>query len=239
MYSREQRMKAINLYIKYDKCIADVIHELDYPTSKSLTKWYEEYLEEQKTGIQWNHSSRMTKYSKEQKSAAVKYYLEHGRNLSRTVRKLEYPSREMLRYWLDELAPGIRKKRIGGIKYTQEQKNKCVVTLCTRVGSAKDTASEFGVTREALYQWKNSLLGKRDSITMPNKQDKLLPDDRDALLSEVELLKRQIRKLELEKDILEGTVEIVKKRPHPRHGDFTLDNLNISEDVKLPFMILT
>jgi len=29
MYSREKRKKAIELYIKYDKCAADVNHELE------------------------------------------------------------------------------------------------------------------------------------------------------------------------------------------------------------------
>ncbi|KUG04798.1 hypothetical protein ASZ90_017779 [hydrocarbon metagenome] len=40
-------------------------------------------------------------------------------------------------------------------------------------------------------------------MTMPKAEDKPLPDDKDALLSEIESLKRQIRKLKLEKDILE------------------------------------
>lgn len=31
MYSKEDREKAIMLYIKYDKCAADVIRELGYP----------------------------------------------------------------------------------------------------------------------------------------------------------------------------------------------------------------
>jgi hypothetical protein len=36
------------------------------------------------------------------------------------------------------------------------------------------------------------------------------------LLAKIEELKCQIKKLELEKDILEGTVEILKKRPRRR-----------------------
>lgn len=39
MYSREKRMKAIVLYIKYDKSIADVVRELGYPYPNSLPKW--------------------------------------------------------------------------------------------------------------------------------------------------------------------------------------------------------
>ncbi len=30
MYSREKRMTAIKLYIKYDKCAADVVNELGF-----------------------------------------------------------------------------------------------------------------------------------------------------------------------------------------------------------------
>ncbi|MGI6162731.1 MAG: hypothetical protein ACOYEQ_02235 [Bacillota bacterium] len=106
MYSREKRMKAIKLYIKYDKCAADVINKLGYPDRKSLRNWYKAYLEEQETGVVRDLNSAYRKYSPEQKKAAVEYYLEHGRDISRTVRALGYPSRGMLSSWCDELAPG-------------------------------------------------------------------------------------------------------------------------------------
>ena len=38
MYSREERTKAIELYIKYDRCAADVARELGYPDRKSLVR---------------------------------------------------------------------------------------------------------------------------------------------------------------------------------------------------------
>ncbi len=213
MYSREKRMRAIELYVKYDQSAAAVIHELGYPERKTLAKWYDAYLEEQKTGVAWDRYSRYTKYSLEQKVAVVDHYLEHGRNLARTIRALGYPCKAMLRAWCEELAPGTRKRLVSAIQYTQEQKQECVIALCTRSGSAKDVAREYGVTREALYNWKNDLLGKGDSLTLAKKKDQPLPDDRDALLSEIELLKRQIKRLKLEKDIWEGTAEIVKKDP--------------------------
>ena len=89
MYSREERMKAIELYIKYDRCAADVTRELGYPDRKSLVSWYEAYLEEQETGVLWQGCSRYSKYSLEEKTTAVEHYLEHGRSLSRTVRALQ------------------------------------------------------------------------------------------------------------------------------------------------------
>ena len=37
MYSYEERMKAVKLYIKYDLCAADTIRELGYPRIKSIS----------------------------------------------------------------------------------------------------------------------------------------------------------------------------------------------------------
>ena len=187
-----------------------MVHELGYPDRKTLTKWYKAYKE---TGVLWERYSRCPKYSLEQRTTAVEHYLEHGRNLSRTVRALGYPSRETLRSWCDELAPKRRKKRVGGIQRTPEQKKEAVIALCTRTGSAKNIAKKYGVTREVLYNWKHDLLHREGSITVSRKKDKSLPDDKNALLSEIETLKCQIKRLTLEKDILEGTVEIIKKDP--------------------------
>ncbi len=211
MYSREERMRAIELYFKYDKSAATVVRELGYPSRHLLPRWYKAYLKEQETGVIRDRYSRSPKYSSEQKVAAVKHYLEHGRNISRTIKKLGYPCRDVLRGWCKELSPGPRKRYSGGIQYTQEQKKECVIALCSRDGSAKDVARKYGVTRAALYNWKNDLLGKGDSELLGRKKDKPLPDDKDALLSEIESLKHEIHRLKMEKAILEGTAEILKK----------------------------
>lgn len=45
MYSYEERIKAVQLYIKYDGCIADTIRELRYIIRSALVRWYKEYQE--------------------------------------------------------------------------------------------------------------------------------------------------------------------------------------------------
>lgn len=45
MYSYEDRMRAVKLYIKYDFSAADTIRELGYPNSKMIVRWYKEYRE--------------------------------------------------------------------------------------------------------------------------------------------------------------------------------------------------
>ena len=52
MYTKEQRIKALKLYIKYGLKAAPVIHELGYPDRKSLPIWYKQYL---KTSSYYNH----------------------------------------------------------------------------------------------------------------------------------------------------------------------------------------
>ena len=39
MYSYEERMKAVQLYIKYGRRAAPVIHELGYPNRHMLVCW--------------------------------------------------------------------------------------------------------------------------------------------------------------------------------------------------------
>ena len=46
MYSKEERQKAVDLYIKYGKRAPAAIRELGYPDRKSLANWYKEYEEQ-------------------------------------------------------------------------------------------------------------------------------------------------------------------------------------------------
>ena len=48
-YSRQQRDRAVDLYIRYECCAADAIHELGYPSKEALRMWYRERLEEERT----------------------------------------------------------------------------------------------------------------------------------------------------------------------------------------------
>ena len=97
MYSREERTKAIKLYIKYDHCVADVIRELGYPNYNTLKKWYQEYQQQLLDGTEEEPCRMKPRFTDEEIHQAVQYYLERGKNYSRTIRALGYPSRETLR----------------------------------------------------------------------------------------------------------------------------------------------
>ena len=156
-YSKEQRDRAVDLYIRYERCAADVIHELGYPSRGMLPVWYRERLEEERTGRQSTRGKRYRRYTDEQKRAAVDHYLGHGRRLKRTMRALGYPkSHELLTAWIDELAPGRRKLRHGPVP--EELKRKAVVAVASGRLKSREAAAELGVEASVVRNWKRQML---------------------------------------------------------------------------------
>ena len=72
MYSYEERIKAVKLFIKYDNSIAAVIRELGYPSRNMLLRWYAEYKENGKLHKSYKKAIRFTE---KQKLYAVQYYI--------------------------------------------------------------------------------------------------------------------------------------------------------------------
>lgn len=222
MYSYEERLKAVRLYIQYDKSYASVFRELGYPpSSHSIKLWYKEYEETGDLHKSYNSSS---KYSDEQRKAAVQYYVEHGRSKSRTVKALGYPTRQQLTEWIkqdlpDEVRPCTKGQSL--VHLTKEQKEQAAIELCTRDGSAQEIADKYDVSRYSVYNWAWNLLGKGNVSPMPKKKPDTtavtqetvdsLKQEIEQLHNEAEELKRQVYRLQLEKDVLEKAAEILKK----------------------------
>ena len=127
-YSKEQRRCAVELYVRYECCAADMVRELGYPSREASRMWHRDWLEEQRTGVPSTRGERYARYTTEQKRAAVDHYLTHGRRASRTMRRLGYPSKEVLAAWIDELAPGERHVRRGPGVFSQVGVS-CFVTI--------------------------------------------------------------------------------------------------------------
>lgn len=152
MYSAEQRKKAIETFARFDCSAADTIAELGYPTRHTLRNWWKEYQTSGDEFLEKKH--RKPKYSDEEKRGAVDYYLEHGRSLARTIRAMGYPSREMLGRWIDELAPGQRRRRGPNPEkgvLPIETKVQAVAELEARGGSAAEVADRYGVLLASIH----------------------------------------------------------------------------------------
>ena len=200
-----------------------VIRELGYPSKESLWNWYNEY---SPNGDLHHDFIKQPKFTEEEMRKAVNYYLEHGKCISRTVKKLGYPSRPILDKWIEELAPEKKRHcRSGGsiVKYTRELKEQAVISLCSRCKPAKEIAVEYGTTRENLYNWRRQLLNEERVQPMSNKKSNTkdiqsietevseLRSEKDNLSSQVTELQKEVHRLKIERDIYEKAAEIIKK----------------------------
>ena len=222
MFSAEQRRIAIETFIKYDHSYADTVAELGYPNRATLRLWWKEYKSTGEVPVGKGH--RKSKYTDDQAHAAVRYYLEHGRSLSRTMRALGYPKgRQTLCDWLDELAPGERKyrgprPRAGAVPI--EKKVRVVAELEARTGPAAEIAERHGVSRTAPYVWRREVIsdngGEPEKKGEPvSKEFDDLPDDIEALRDMLREAKLQLRRTQLELDVRQATLEIIKKTRAP------------------------
>lgn len=215
MYSYEERIRAVKLYIKLGKRLGVTIRQLGYPTKNSLIGWYREY--ERDRDLQVGYVRSSGKYSAEQMQVAVQHYLDHGRCIAFTLKALGYPCRDLLTNWIDELHPEVRRRMVGrapNVLHPPEIKNAAVVELCTRTTNALAIAKSVGVCRPTLYNWKKQLLGREASASMKRHKDSgPIPKQKDLteLQQNVELLERNIRRLQLEHDLLKKANELLKK----------------------------
>ncbi|MCC8397700.1 IS3 family transposase, partial [Paraburkholderia sp. MMS20-SJTR3] len=193
--------------------IRATIRQLGYPTKNSLKAWHREY--ERCHDLRAGYVRAAPRYSARQKRAAVDHYLSHDRCAAATLKALGYPSRGTFAKWIEELCPEIGKRTVGrvagSVPKSREVRQAAVIELCTREESASAVARRAGVSRPLLYNWKNQLLGQEVPASM-RRQKKPAPNlERSVLEQQVESLRRDIRKLELERDILKKANELIKK----------------------------
>ena len=212
MYSYEDRVRAVELYIKLGKRLRATIRQLGYPTKNALKGWCREF--EQRLDLPVGYAGRRPKYSQAQKEAAVEHYLTHDRCIAATMRALGYPGRGTLTAWVREALPEIRKAMVGRSRpprYPEALKHAGVIELCSREEGAQAVAEKLGVCRPTLYNWKNQLLGREAPASMKRHNNSPPAPEREELERQLESLQRDIRQLQLERDLLRKANEILKK----------------------------
>ena len=102
------------------------------------------------------------------------------------------------------------------------------MALCTRQVSASEIARRIGVSRAVLYKWKDEIIGNSAYQTMRKHNEPSLEAERDALREEVARLNQEIRRRQMELDILKKAEEIIKKDP-----GISISHLNNREKTKI------
>lgn len=167
MYSYEDRIRAVELFIKLGMRFRPTIRQLGYPTKNSLKGWYREY--QQRQDLPKSYEGREPKFSQEQKAAALEHYLTHARCVAATMRSLGYPGCGTLTKWIREAIPEAMKAIVGSVgqrRYPESLKHTGGMELCTRHQSAQAVADKLSVCRPTLYNWKNQLLRREAPASM-------------------------------------------------------------------------
>lgn len=212
MYSYEDRIRAVELYIKLGLRVRPTIRQLGYPSKNALKGWHREYL--QRLDLPTGYAGRISKFSQAQKAAAIEHYLAHDRCIAATMRALGYPGRGTLTKWVREAFPEAKRAVVGSVgqrRYPESLKQAGVMELCTRHESAQAVAEKLGVCRPTLYNWKNQLLGREAPASMKHTEQSPQEREREELECQVEFLRREVRQLRLEQDLLNKANELLKK----------------------------
>ena len=209
MFSYDDRLRAVQLYIKLGKRVGLTIRQLGYPTKNALKAWYRAY--EQRDGLPEGYV-RDPKYTQAQKDLAVDHFVSGGRCIVVTIKALGYPSRSLLASWIREARPELP-PRVGHAHeaLSSAAKQSAVMALCLRQGSAQAVAQELGVSRPSLYNWRNQLLSNEALPFMKPKQGPSPGSERDELEQELKQLQQDVKRLKLEQDILKKANELLKK----------------------------
>lgn len=213
MYPKDVRRDAV-AFFKQGYSPREVTRMLNGPSWWAVNRWHDEFVA---TGTLKERRVREGKFTDEQKRAAVDHYLANGKNQSKTVEALGYPSRTLLCAWVDELAPGERRrtKPHGRANAAGPAEKAEIVSRCCSAppGSIKKMALAEGIDPVTLYNWRKELLGENAQVIVDDINRGIDHADVERLGKEVEGLKAEIRRLKMEKAVWKGAVELVKKDP--------------------------
>ena len=91
-------------------------------------------------------------------------------------------------------------------KYDKEFKLMAVELIETHK-SVKEVSEELGVSKDLLYQWRRSFLKKGEHGFSGQGKKSLTPEE-----AEIARLKKDLREVEIERDILKKAVSIFSKK---------------------------
>jgi putative transposase len=174
MYSYEDRLRAVRLYIKLGKRIALTVRQLGYPRK-----------ERSRPGTV--SMSSATTYPPATCARRGPHRRTRNAPSSTTsgtaAASLPRSSRWAIprgHCWRRGFKSCIRRiaRVLSADPRIPEAKQSAIISLCTRSSSAQAVADEVGVSRGSLYKWKNQLLGHDISAPMKRQQDAPASSDR-------------------------------------------------------------
>ena len=202
MYKLKQIEAALRLLDQYDGQLSKTARELNI-NRRTLQSWREKRRKNEP--LLKRNRKPWSKWTKEQKYEAIEYYFSHGENVTKTCRKLCFPTVSTLKNWVrqDKRWKSKHKVHKKATFLNYEEKEQAIIDLVTRDSSAQLVADKYNVNRVSLYQWQKDLT---DESIMKKKNK-----SKQEIEAEIIELQKEHLKLELENKVLKKANEILKK----------------------------
>ena len=162
-------------------------------------------------------------YSDDQRERALELY-NKVQSVSKVIQQLGYPSKQGLYTWIGARNK-LQKTKASRTKYNNAldhplhpplSKKLDILRRCFELGENIQLVSEeTGYSRASIYTWRKKYIQK-GSVALMNLADDprgKRPEGKPASSNEIESLKSQLQKMQLEIDILKETIEVLKKDP--------------------------
>lgn len=226
MFSYEERLNIITLYIANKYNAKKTANQLGNVSESSIRSWYKEF-EKQGDLNHTGKTSAIYQYTLKERAFAVEQYFRFG-SYKKTVEHLGYPSPTTLVTWVTQ-ALSISSNcnpqhRV--VKCSLEMKEQAVIALCTRQRTAQEVADAFAVSRMTLYRWRNELLGEESGMSAEkdNLQQNIERAKTDPVTTlgqykaelarvqqELAKAKKEYEDLQLENAVLKEAAKVLKK----------------------------
>lgn len=228
MYCYEDKIRAISTLKQVDFNYKEAVNILGYPNSAVLRKWFKEYKEKGDFLKESKAPSPLKKkdYSMEEKKRAVDFYIKNGRNISRTIRCLGYPSRILLASWLNLYSKDGRRIYSKRNKISKSEETDLVLSFLKKHKDIVETVFKLTKKDSLLYNedmknkdikeleredYISELLYKIKDLEEENNLLKRSAKDPNVINEELKRLQSKNKDLEMELDIIKTAEKLLKK----------------------------
>ena len=215
-YTPEQKVQACEDYLSGRKSAIQIARQLDMGKGGEVRvhKWSKMYKAHGSSAFEESHHNRS--YSKEFKEMVVKEYLAGKRSYPDLAVKYSIPSDETIRQWvssynnhieLRDYDPRSEVYMAKGRKTSFDERLEIMKYCLEHHRDIKNTASLYKCSYAQVYSW----LRKYEADGEEGLEDRRGHHKKEEELSDLEKAKRQIARLEREKEEFKRKYELLKK----------------------------
>ena len=219
-FSKEEKIEAVKRYMECKESYRSIADSIGVGVT-TVRKWIRNY---EVLGEEAFERTNNRHYSLEEKTEAVRYYLDGKGSMDDTCRKFKIPSLKNLQRWIKlyndcelKASPGggNSKVMIKGRKTTLKERIEIVEDHIKTGNSYDETAQKYNVSYQQIYQWHHKYMDKgvnglRDGRGRTKPEEEMT--ELEKLKAENRILKAELENKELENLFLKKVKEIERRR---------------------------